>query len=292
MTTSVKVVEARLQAAALLSIFEQYQRRSENCPVRLVGAILGSVSPATDDATGSSDNHLFKAEVRHCFPVPHSEFGDQVSINSEYYKSRMELHRKCLGRDSVLLGWYSIQQEGHLPKNMDSETFAKNGEFIKESFARETGSTGAPITLNLSITICEDGQIKYEVYRLESIGPRSQPKESLNTIRDKLFNGNLEVTSDGKVVIPLPAWNEFKQESLSNLTERLEALKGAANNADPELSTAISTIFESMGMTQASSEERAASDKNRKAMAKAVQDLETQLLRSDQLLLSQSYTSS
>lgn len=177
MMGSVDVVQARIQTATLLSIFEQYQRRSENCPVRLVGAILGSVSSIAGEPAAVVSGHLqFVVEIRHAFPVPHSEFGDQVSINSEYYRSRMELHRKCYGRDSALLGWYSIQQENAtLPKNMDAITFSKNGEFIRDSFARETGSTGAPVTFNLAITITKAGKIDYNVLRCDSITARTQP---------------------------------------------------------------------------------------------------------------------
>jgi hypothetical protein len=185
MTTSVEIVQVRVQSAALLSIFEQYQRRGENCPARLVGAILGSVTPVSEDNVTATQQQQqqFIAEIRHAFPVPHSEFGEQVSINSDYYRTRMELYRKCYGKDSILLGWYSIQQEGVLPKNMDAATFSKNAEFIRESFAREAGSTGAPVTLNLSITIGTDGKIQHKVLRCESVTSRT----AASTIRSPLL---------------------------------------------------------------------------------------------------------
>lgn len=165
MSGQADIVQVRIQAAATLSISEQYQRRSENCPVRLVGAILGTVKPISEEtSSGAASLNQFVAEFRHSFPVPHSEFNEQVSINTEYYRSRMELHKKAFPRDSVLLGWYTIQQEGALPKNMTAATFEKNGEFIRDAFTRETGATGAPLTLNLSIVIGSNGTIKYEVF--------------------------------------------------------------------------------------------------------------------------------
>lgn len=174
MAASAEIVLVRLQSAAIFSIFEQYQRRSDTCPVRLVGAILGSVAPLAEEPSASGTAPRLVAEVRHCFPIPHSEVGDQVSINSDYYRSRIDLHRKCYTRDSALLGWYSIQQQGVLPKNMDEAVFARNAEFIGDSFARETGSAGAPVTLHLEVAIAADGAISYRVSCCDSITARSQ----------------------------------------------------------------------------------------------------------------------
>lgn len=184
MTTSSSapnIALVKIQAPALLSIFEQYQRRGENCPMRLVGTILGSVVPVDDSVAGKRQNVLI-AEVRHCFPVPHSEFGDQVSINNEYYRSRMDLHRKCYGRESHLLGWYSIHF-GELEDLTSSNAQVTNIEFIRDFFAREAAANGAPVSLNLTVAIKPDGSFIHHVSSCEALSSRpagavrSLPKE-------------------------------------------------------------------------------------------------------------------
>lgn len=56
-----------LQPAAIFSIFDQYQRRSELCSGRLIGAIFGTRSDETQTAV-----------ISQAFPIPHSEIKDQV----------------------------------------------------------------------------------------------------------------------------------------------------------------------------------------------------------------------
>lgn len=169
-----EIVLIRLQNAALLSIFEQYQRRSESSPSRLVGVLLGAALPNVEaDVGGASVSKSFPlgrsstvpqyiAEARHCFPVPHSEVGEQVSINVEYLRSRMELHRKCYGKESSILGWFCISHDDYLPKDLDRASFEKNESFIREFFSREVGLSGAPVSLQLSIRMHSDGAISYE----------------------------------------------------------------------------------------------------------------------------------
>ena len=55
-----------IQPSAIFSIFDQFQRRSELCSGRLIGAIFG-----TRDEEGL-------VTVSQAFPIPHSEINDQV----------------------------------------------------------------------------------------------------------------------------------------------------------------------------------------------------------------------
>lgn len=68
-SSSVKGVKSiKIQPSAIFSIFEQFQRRSELCSGRLIGAIFGT---RNEDGDG-------KVTVSQAFPIPHSEINDQV----------------------------------------------------------------------------------------------------------------------------------------------------------------------------------------------------------------------
>lgn len=69
--TSVKGVKSvRIHASAIFSIFDQFQRRSELCTGRLIGAIFGTREEDSDGCI----------TVSQAFPIPHSEINDQVSL--------------------------------------------------------------------------------------------------------------------------------------------------------------------------------------------------------------------
>lgn len=65
-TSNTSVKSVKIQPAAIFSIFEQFQRRSELCTGRLIGAIFG-----TRDEEGLMT-------ISQAFPIPHSEINDQV----------------------------------------------------------------------------------------------------------------------------------------------------------------------------------------------------------------------
>lgn len=160
MTVTMEVAKVCIQSSVLCSIFHQYQRRSDSCSTRLVGALVGRASTLEDNFTGGSK---FGIEFTNCFPVPHSEVGEEISINSEYFRSRLELHKKSHGKDRVFLGWYSMQDANGLPKNTNAAAFLKNSEFIRDYFVREASLSGAPIVANLTVTLASDGHLTYEV---------------------------------------------------------------------------------------------------------------------------------
>jgi hypothetical protein len=180
MTIGMAVSVSSLQISVLFSIFNQYQRRSDSCSARVVGALLGSAAPAEDNS-GS-----YQVRFSECFPVPHSEVGEQIAINSEYFKSQMELYKKSFSKDMVLLGWFSIQCAGALPRNTDSDAFAKNSDFIRDYFVRETAATGAPIVMFLNIVISADGNINYESLYCDA--PRNIASTSANVTKSVLHS--------------------------------------------------------------------------------------------------------
>lgn len=131
--------------AVVFSIGEIYQRRSDLSPTRIVGALLGSFR------AGSSNGEL---HISHAFVVPHSEVADQVAINSEYYKQRLDLHKKGYGSSSTLVGWFSATQDGAVISE-------KNTAFINDSFAREVASGCAcPVAIHLNLNISKNGAIE------------------------------------------------------------------------------------------------------------------------------------
>ena len=62
------VKSVKIQPSAIFSIFDQFQRRSELCTGRLIGAIFGT---REEDSEGL-------ITVSQAFPIPHSEINDQV----------------------------------------------------------------------------------------------------------------------------------------------------------------------------------------------------------------------
>ena len=58
----------KIQPSVIFSIFDQFQRRSELCTGRLIGAIFGTREEDSEDLV----------TVSQAFPIPHSEVNDQV----------------------------------------------------------------------------------------------------------------------------------------------------------------------------------------------------------------------
>ncbi len=334
---SAQVKRVDVESVAMLAVLEQYQRRSDACPARLLGAILGKVSPVGDEGmTGASSSSIGAAKggnrviikVSHCFPVPHSEVGDQISLNMDYFRTRMGLYRKCYSRDVTLLGWYSVKEVADLPKGAeDVSLFAQNGEFIRDAFARETGATGAPLALNLDITIrADEGLVDCTVYGMESIKARqsregqeekrSEPSQiphrisfgvpeayALDTIATMWAEGSDAIVSlpDGRMAVSLP--DPIEEASLSRLeaAKKVEAIRGYVADVksgkrkpvEGVSDEAIDEILAALGISKNDSSAAAASIKKAEsiaAMSSAVKLLATQLDIVDQQLLSQSFT--
>lgn len=63
-----------LQPACLFSIFDQFQRRSELCTGRLIGAIYGTRTAGN----GEDGEERESICIKQAFPIPHSELQGQV----------------------------------------------------------------------------------------------------------------------------------------------------------------------------------------------------------------------
>lgn len=139
-------IRISLAPSVLFAAGEIYQRRNETTSCRVVGAIFGNVVSKDESKSGR-----IEVNISTCFAVPHSEVGDQISINSEYYKIRSELVRKCYGKSAVILGWFSIAEESF-------ESQPKNTEFINDSFGREVLASGSlPYNIHLDLLLGTSG---------------------------------------------------------------------------------------------------------------------------------------
>lgn len=235
----------RIEPAALYSLLEQFQRRSESCPLRLVGAVFGRILQKEED----SDATQF--EIEHCFPVPHSEVGDQVAINAEYFKTRSELYRKYSGGGSgkdqspiLLLGWYSVVDA----TAVGSSILESNTAFIHDIFAREVQQSGSiSIFMHLQIRIT-DGGIQKTALLCECAQPTvshevpvpvhfySQEAYALNAI----LKGLLAKEDPQSNLVHLQPLEDPITESLSKLKEDITKL------SQPKIHELVGKIDESI----------------------------------------------
>lgn len=220
MTSSISIAPS-----VVFAIGTMYQRRNETAPSRVVGALLGSLA--------SGETH-----VTQCFVVPHSEVRDQISINTEYYKNRMELHKKCYGKSSAILGWFSITQDA-TPVN------EKATAFINDSFGREVAAAGlSPFSILLSLNISANGKLERKL-SVTDISNRAQ-LASVPCSVDFMSNDAFAVASIAAKVEQTPEESifcigtevEYITQRLAELREQVDLLKKAqaqckeAGNAD------------------------------------------------------------
>jgi len=269
-STIPEIVQVNLQSAAFFSILEQYQRRNENSPSRLLGVILGSVAPLKVEEGSVS----LQADIRHCYPVPHSEVAEQVSINSELLHTRLDLHRKCYSRDSALLGWYAIRFEANVnaahssaKQAVDDAAYARNTDFIRDYFVREVATAGAPMAINLSILIGKDGQLSVSAQGFSAKGtssPIAIPVKNafgvpeafcLESVRRSLISETPERTSEGQILLSLASRSSFRAEDKKQLDSLLILLQqyladvhAGKRVEDKELTALIRTIFSNLGL--------------------------------------------
>jgi len=81
----------------LFSILDHSLRLRENETIA-VGALLGS----------RSDNG--EIEIRNSFPIPLKNVNDEISIDKEYFKEMLTLHKRVNSKETVI-GWYSTGNE-------------------------------------------------------------------------------------------------------------------------------------------------------------------------------------
>jgi translation initiation factor 3 subunit F len=83
----------RVDPVVVFNILDHYIRRNEN-QTSVIGALLGSKSP---------DGSM---EIRNCFPVPHTEGSEHLSIDVEFQRVMKELYQKVDSKN-LIVGWYS-----------------------------------------------------------------------------------------------------------------------------------------------------------------------------------------
>lgn len=87
------VREVKLAPVVLFNVLDHYIRRTESSQ-RVIGTLLGRhTSSGTVYVTNS-------------FPLPHSENGDEVAVDSEYFKKMYDLQRRVTASEE-LVGWYA-----------------------------------------------------------------------------------------------------------------------------------------------------------------------------------------
>lgn len=236
--SSPAVVLVRLQRAAHHAILEHFQRRTDAAAPRVLGVLTGSVGPAGTPGA-------FVADVRHAYAVPHSEAGDQIAINGEHFRARIALHRKCHGRDAVLLGWFEVSEGG--------ARSAANDAFVREYFARETGASGAPQAVRISLEVSSDGAVRTAAHVCPALGLGRTGDVRLSDVSLDLAFGAAEMHALGAIVrawsqgapesavVALPSPAEHRAERSAELAAQLALLRRHAA-ADPEAAALLALV--------------------------------------------------
>lgn len=91
------VREVRVAPVVLFNVLDHYIRRTESSQ-RVIGTLLGRHT-----STGT----VF---VSNSFPLPHSENGDEVAVDSDYFKKMYDLQRRVTASEE-LVGWYATGKQ-------------------------------------------------------------------------------------------------------------------------------------------------------------------------------------
>eukprot|EP00127_Corallochytrium_limacisporum_P001194 Clim_evm29s44 gene=Clim_evmTU29s44 len=140
----------QIHPVVLSSILDHYIRRQET-QNRVIGTILGEVLP-----TGV-------VEVTNCFPVPHNETAEQVSVDLEFHRTMFDLSTKSNPKE-VIVGWYAT--------GMD---ITEHSILINEFYEAECNR---PVHLTVDVTLTND-EMAIKAYCSSSIGT---PDNSTGTI--------------------------------------------------------------------------------------------------------------
>jgi len=86
----------KVHPVVLFGIVDSFERRNEDAR-RVIGTLLGT-----------NDKGII--EVTNCFTVPHTEWKDEVAVDTEFAKKMYELHKKVNVNEQIV-GWYSTGSE-------------------------------------------------------------------------------------------------------------------------------------------------------------------------------------
>ena len=105
------VRQVKVAPVVLLNVLDHFIRRKEE-KKRVIGTLLGRFS------TGGI------VEITDSFPLPHSENGDEVLVDTEYHKSMFDLYNRVNATEE-LVGWYATGTETDLKSVIIHEFYAR-----------------------------------------------------------------------------------------------------------------------------------------------------------------------
>lgn len=106
-----EVRDVKVSPVVLFNILDHHIRRTEGRK-RVIGTLLGRFTTSGI------------VEVTDSFPLPHSELGDQVAIDSDYHKDMYELHKR-VSTSEQLVGWYATGTETDLKSVIIHEFYGR-----------------------------------------------------------------------------------------------------------------------------------------------------------------------
>jgi len=161
-----------------------------------------------------------------------------VNINSEYYKSRVELFKTCYGKSPYILGWYSISLDDAV--DWTSANFQTTTSFIHDVFCKEVAKS-SPFSepnsaLHLNIRIGEAG-VTYQVL----IGPSRETAPvadcnidfnrgdalAANFVLQGMQSSSASLEADARVV-QMPSALEYTKAFKNDFNQLLHAVKALA----------------------------------------------------------------
>lgn len=105
------VRQVKVSSVVLFNVADHFQRRTDN-KKRVIGTLLGRFT-----TSGT-------VEVTDSFPLPHSEQGDEVAVDTDYHKNMYDLHRRVNAAEE-LVGWYATGTETDLKSVIIHEFYGR-----------------------------------------------------------------------------------------------------------------------------------------------------------------------
>jgi hypothetical protein len=103
----------RLHPVVVFSILDHFKRRGKD-KKRVIGTLMGE----------KVGNVVY---IRNCFPVTHSEHDDEVTLDPEYFKTMLSLHKRVNTKEFIV-GWYSSGSEITHQSSLLHDLYTKEAE--------------------------------------------------------------------------------------------------------------------------------------------------------------------
>lgn len=155
-------VRCKLHPVVVFSILDHFSRRNEK-QVNAIGTLLGVRNEGVIEITNS-------------FPVPHTEEGSAVTLNTEFHKSMYELHQRANVKE-VVVGWYTTDK-----KLEDSSYLAIHDFYWKEMQASpvllmvDPGLTDSKMSIVAQVASQKEGatSLQFQQVQLEFNIPKPE----------------------------------------------------------------------------------------------------------------------